>query len=120
MSYAAYKLIHIASILFLFTTIGGVALYGANGGTKQNNVGRIWVAAIHGLTLAFIFISGFGLIAKIGTGFQAWVWAKVALWFVIGGIAMLPLRKQSLGLPYLVVMPLLGAVAAFLALFKPI
>ena len=111
MSYLAYKLIHIVGILFLFTTIGGVALYAANGGTKEKNVGRLWVAVIHGLALAFIFISGFGLIARLGTGFQAWVWAKVALWFLIGALALAPLRKQSLGLPYLVIMPLLGAIA---------
>lgn len=119
MSYTAYKLIHIIGILFLFTAAGGVALYAANGGTKGNNVGRVWVSAIHGLTLVLILVSGFGLVARLGTGFQAWVWAKVALWFVIGGIALMPLRKQSLGLPFLVGLPLLGAVAAFLALFKP-
>ncbi len=119
MSYTAYKLIHIVGILFLFTAAGGVALYAANGGTKEGNVGRVWVSAIHGLSLALIFISGFGLVARLGTGFQPWVWAKVALWLVIGGVALMPLRKQSLGLPYLVLFPLLGAVAAFLALFKP-
>ena len=119
MPYTVYKLIHIASILFLFTTVGGVALYAANGGTKASNIGRRWVSVIHGLTLMFILVSGFGLVARLGTGFEPWVWAKVALWLVIGGIALMPLRKQALGLPFLVIMPLLGALAAFLAIFKP-
>ena len=119
MPYEAYKLIHVAGILFLFTTLGGVALYAANGGTKENNVGRKWVAALHGLTLVTIFISGFGLVARIGTGFQPWVWMKVGLWFLIGTIALMPLRRQHLGLPFFIGLPLLGAIAAFLAIFKP-
>lgn len=119
MSYSAYKLIHVIGIIFLFTTAGGVALFAANGGTKESNVARKAVAAIHGLTLVVLLISGFGLVARLGTGFQGWVWAKFALWFVIGSFALLPLRKPELGLRFFYFVPLLGAVAAFLALFKP-
>ena len=119
MSYSAYKLIHIIGILFLFTTAGGVALYVANGGTKANNVARKWVAVIHGLTLVIILVSGFGLVATIGTGFAGWVWAKFLLWFLIGSFALLPLRKQNLGFPFFFLIPALGAISAFLAIFKP-
>ena len=119
MPYTLYKLIHVASILFLFTTAGGVALYVANGGTKENNIARKWVAAIHGLTLVLILVSGFGLVARLGTGFQTWVWVKFALWFVIGSFALLPLRKTHLGYRFFFLIPLLGAVAAFFAIYKP-
>lgn len=119
MPYTVYKLIHIIGILFLFTTAGGVALYAANGGKKDENVARTWVAVIHGLTLVVILISGFGLVAKIGTGFQMWVWAKFALWFVIGSCALLPLRRTEFGYRLFFLIPLLGALAAFLAIFKP-
>lgn len=119
MSYLAYKLIHLIGILFLFTTAGGVALYMANGGSRENNVARKWVSAIHGITLVLIIISGFGLIARLGTGFQTWFWVKLAIWFVIGSLALLPLRKPHLGLRLFLLLPLLGAFAAYVALYKP-
>ncbi len=119
MSYTLYKLIHIIAILFLFTTAGGVALYAANGGTKDDNVAKKWVGAIHGVTLVLILISGFGLVAKIGTGFQAWVWVKFAVWFVVGSLALLPLRKPHYGYRFFFLIPVLGALAAFMAVFKP-
>ena len=37
MSLLFYKVLHILAILFLFTVGGGVALYAANGGTKEGN-----------------------------------------------------------------------------------
>jgi uncharacterized membrane protein SirB2 len=119
MSYTVYKIIHLASILFLFTAAGGVALYAANGGTRENNVAKKWVGAIHGLTLTLILISGFGLVARLGTGFQGWVWVKFAIWFLIGSLALLPLRKPHLGFRFFFLIPALGALAAFMAVFKP-
>ncbi|MCP4205022.1 MAG: hypothetical protein GY769_24200 [bacterium] len=119
MPYTVYKLIHLSAILFLFTTAGGVALYVANGGTRENNVANRWVSAIHGLTLVLILISGFGLVARIGTGFELWVWAKFALWFILGSLALLPLRRPNLGYLFFFLIPLLGGLAASLAIFKP-
>ena len=118
MPYTVYKLIHLASILFLFTAAGGVALYAANGGNRESNVAGRWVSAIHGVTLVLILISGFGLVARLGTGFQLWVWVKFALWFVIGSIALLPLRKPHLGFRWFLLIPLLGAISAYMAVFK--
>ncbi len=119
MPYTVYKLIHVTSILFLFATAGGVALYVANGGTREGNVARKWVSAIHGLALVLIVISGFGLVARLGTGFQLWVWAKFALWFIIGSLALLPLSKPHLGYRLFFLIPFLGGLAAYLAIFKP-
>jgi len=119
MPYTVYKVIHLASILFLFTISGGVALYAANGGTREKNVAKRLVSAIHGLTLVLILVSGFGLIARLGTGFEIWVWAKFSIWFVIGSIALLPLRRPHLGYLFLFLIPTLGALSAFMAIFKP-
>jgi hypothetical protein len=119
MPYTVYKLIHLASILFLFTIAGGVALYAANGGTREKNVAKRLVSVIHGLTLVLILVSGFGLIARLGSGFELWVWIKFAIWFAIGSIALLPLRRPHLGYPFLFLIPILGALSAFMAIFKP-
>lgn len=118
-SYFVFKLVHLIGIFFLITTAGGVALYAANGGNKEDNVGRTWVAAVHGISLMVIVITGFGLVANVQTGFQPWVWAKFALWFLIGSFALMPLRRPKLAVPFYFLIPLLGGVAAWLALFKP-
>jgi len=121
-SYGVYRLIHIVGILFLFLAMGGMALHVANGGTKATNRARGMVAATHGIALFVILLGGFGMLARLGvahTGFPGWVWAKFGIWVVLGGLFMLPYRYPVLARPLWLIVPLLGATAAYLALFKP-
>jgi hypothetical protein len=122
-SYGIYRLIHIVGILFLFLALGGLALHAANGGTKESNRARRLVTITHGVALFIILLGGFGMLARLGighTGFPAWVWAKFGIWVVLGAIVVLPYRFPTLARPLWLIVPFLGAVAAYLALFKPI
>ena len=122
MPYEAYKVLHVLGILFLFVALGGVALHAWNGGTKQENQGRKAATAMHGLGLFFILLAGFGMLARLGIiqgGLPGWVWAKLVLWLVIGGLFLLPYRRPSLAKPVFFLLPLLGALAAALAIYKP-
>ena len=119
MSYTLYKVIHLIAIMVLFTMAGGVALHAANGGDKLSNRARGLVAALHTVALLVIVVSGFGLAARLGVGLPYWVGAKVLLWLVIGAIAYLPYRKPELGKVFLILLPALGAIGAWLALYKP-
>ena len=119
LSYTAYKLLHIAGVLLLFSAIGGIALHAANGGTKQSNAARGLIAALQGVSLLLILVTGFGALARLGAGFPAWAWAKIVVWLVIGAVAMLPYRRPNLAKPFLILMPLMGVIAAFLTLYKP-
>ncbi len=119
MSLLFYKVLHVLAVLFLLTVGGGVALYAANGGTKADNKVRGLIGALHGLGLVVALVSGFGMLAKLGVGFSGWVVAKIALWFVIGILALLPYRKPEWGKALLVLLPILGAIAGYLALYKP-
>jgi hypothetical protein len=121
-SYGVYRLIHFVGIMFLFLALGGLALHAANGGTKTTNRARALVAATHGIALFIILLGGFGMLARLGiahTGFPGWVWAKFGIWLVLGALFMLPYRFPGFARPLWVILPLLGATAAYMALFKP-
>ena len=120
MSLVFYKLLHIAAILTLFTVAGGTALYVANGGDKASNQAKRLVGILHGIALLVALVSGFGALARLGLGFDSvWIFAKLALWLVFGVIVTLPYRYPALGRPLLWLLPLLGLLAAYLALYKP-
>ena len=120
MSLLFYKFFHVAAILTLFTVAGGTALYVANGGDKASNKAKKLVGILHGLALLVALVSGFGALARLGLGFDTvWIWCKLALWLVFGVIVTLPYRYPALGKPLLWILPLLGALAAYLALYKP-
>lgn len=120
MSYATYKLIHLISAFLLFSVAGGVALYAANGGDKAGNTLRRLVAILHGVALLGLLVAGFGLLARLGIGgVPGWVWAKLVLWLLIGGIALVPYRRPALGGHFLWLLPLLGGLSAWIAVAKP-
>ena len=122
MPYEAYKVLHLLGILLLFVALGGVALHAWNGGTKHDNQGRKAAAAMHGLGLFLILLAGFGMLARLGImqgGLPGWVWAKLVLWLLVGGLFLMPYRRPGSAKPVFLLLPLLGALAAVLAIYKP-
>ncbi|MCA0377477.1 MAG: hypothetical protein LCH84_17680 [Gemmatimonadetes bacterium] len=119
-----YEILHIIGIAFVFAAIGGVAIHAANGGDRAASQTRKLVTAVHGTGMLLILVGGFGMLARIGfahgTNFPGWLWAKLAIWLVFGGVALLPYRKPALARPALLVLPLLAGLAAYMALYKPI
>jgi hypothetical protein len=118
-----YKLVHLFSIFLLMALIGGTSLHAANGGSKADNSAQRLVSSLHGLALLLILLTGFGMLARLGIQhnwiFPGWVWGKLIIWLAIGATAMLPYRKPQLAKLFLLLVPLLAAVAAGFALFKP-
>lgn len=117
MSYEFYRVLHIAGIVLLFTSLGALA---AIGGRTGDRVRRI-AAIIHGVAVAVILTAGFGLLARLGMfgGFPPWIWIKLGIWLTLA-LAVLPLRrKPQLASWLLLAFPLLGGIAAWLAVYKP-
>lgn len=122
MPYEVYKVFHLLGILLLFVALGGVALHAWNGGTKQGNQGRRATSVMHGLGLFLILLAGFGMLARLGIiqgGMPGWAWAKLVVWLVVGGLFLMPYRRPNLAKPVFILLPLLGALAAVLAIYKP-
>jgi len=119
MSYASYKVLHLIGILFLFTSLGGLAILARSGSTSS--AARKLAIATHGTALAIILVAGFGLLARLGfmAAIPTWAWLEMGIWLLLA-LAVLPLRRAPrLAGALWIALPLLGGVAAWLAITKP-
>src|SRR5689334_20333237 len=109
-----YEILHIIGIAMVFMSIGGVAVHAANGGTKVTLDTRKLVATMHVTGIFFILVAGFGMLARMGfqhcTNFPGWLWVKIMVWLILGGVTMLPYRWPALARPALLLLPLLAGL----------
>jgi hypothetical protein len=121
MSLVAYRVIHILSMMLMFTALGGL-LFASRAGA-QTGESRKLAGMTHGIALILILVSGFGALAKLGLSNPAiwptWLWLKVLIWLVFGGIIVLIRRAPRFATILWWALPLLGGLAAYLALYKP-
>ena len=70
-----------------------------------------------------ILVSGFGALAKLGLSnpgiWPLWLWLKVLIWLVFGGVTVLIRRAPRFAPVLWWALPLLGGAAAYLAIYKP-
>ena len=120
LSYSVYKLLHYFGMFLIFTAVGGVTVHAAGGGDKESNPARRALAVSHGIGLLLMAVAGFGMLAQIGvSAMGGWLWAKIIIWLVLGAATVLPYKARSLAGAMLMLVPLLGALAAYLAIYKP-
>ena len=122
MSYAFYKTLHLISIVILFSTYGAMIfarLLQREGEEKPRAWGMLM--ALHGVSLATLFVTGFGLIVKLGLSgnWPTWLWVKVGLWLVIGGVVAIIKRAKGglLGVFFAVIA--LASATVYVAVHKP-
>jgi hypothetical protein len=116
-SYEFYKVLHMLGLMVLFFSLGGYTLRSSEGGTKPT---RILLASTHGIGLLLVLVAGFGLLARLKLGgVPGWAWIKVVLWLAFGAAPVLIKRTPERLRPVWVALPLLGAIAAYLAINKP-
>ncbi len=119
MSYLALKVLHITGIMAVFLALGTAAASSLNGSTEKSSRAAKLAGMVHGLALILVLVSGFWLVTKVGVGFGLWVWLKLAIWLVLGAMLALVRRMPQYASLLWFTIPLLGALAAFLALYKP-
>ncbi len=56
---------------------------------------------------------------KLGFPFPLWVWLKLVIWLLIGASIALIRRMPAQARVFWFAFPALGAVAAYLAIYKP-
>ncbi|MCA9709469.1 MAG: hypothetical protein KDK70_26750 [Myxococcales bacterium] len=117
-----YKVLHVLGILLLFATLGGLAVLGLRGGDDRE-VGslRKQLTIGHGVAMLMVFVAGFGMMARLGimSGWPTWIYIKIALWLVLGAAVALVRRVPEMGRVWLVLLPLVGAAAAWVAFTHP-
>jgi len=123
LSHSVYNVLHVIGIVLIMAALGGLALHAMNGGTRESNPSRRLVAGLHGLGVFLVLLGGFGMLARIGfehgTPFPGWLLTKIAIWLVLAGAVVLPYRRPVLARPLLLLLPVLGGVAAVMAIYKP-
>lgn len=118
MSPSIYHILHFIGILMLFLGYG--ALLGRSmAGSSDARVKKLG-SITSGIGLLLMIIAGFGLVAKMyGNSFQPWMIAKVAIWFVLGGLIALINRKPALAVPLWWGLIALGGLAAVMVYIRP-
>ena len=116
MSYELYKVLHLVGVIATFLALGGLAAAAAtNGGERIRRLAGM----MHGFALLVIFVSGFGLLAKLKLGLPAWSLVKIVLWLALGGVIVAMRKLPQLATLWWIILPLAGALAAFLGVYKP-
>lgn len=116
--YQIYKIVHIVSLFGVFMCLGALIIHGMNGGAR-NHPARRWLIVSFSVFMFLTLTGGFGLLARVGTGMQPWVYAKLALWLVVGAFLSVIVRKPQWARANWFVLVLLGITGAWLALYKP-
>ena len=118
MSYLTYKILHLVAILFLFTSLGSLAVLGRTVDHRLRKLAGI----VHGISVMVILVAGFGLLARLGFfgSIPTWAWLKMGVWLLLA-LAAWPLRRRpEWALALWLLLPALGGVAAWLAVAKPL
>lgn len=123
MPYSMYKVIHLFGIFLVLVALDGASLHAIYGGATTPNPARKWIAITHGIGLLIVIVTGFGLLARLGishpAGWPMWVWIKLGIWLVFGGMTVLVAKSPRYAKFFWFVTPLLAALAAYLAINKP-
>lgn len=121
MSLAFYKVLHLFSAFLLFAALGGLTL-AARARRTDADAGRKLAAASHGIALVLLLVTGFGALARLAISspglWPGWVWAKVVIWLALGAALVVRRFPAAAGMLWWL-WPVLGGVAAWLALYKP-
>lgn len=119
--YAVYKAVHYLGIFVLVAALGA-ALGRRLGADLPDPLARRF-AVIHGTALFLVLLGGFGMLARLGVDhgaiFPGWVWAKLGVWSVLGGVLFVAARRPAASPGLLAAAPLLAALAGYLAFSKP-
>lgn len=126
MSPEFYRVLHLFGIFLLFCTLGGLTMLawqtrGAQAVKEEVTAARKRLVMVHGLALIVILVAGFGLMAKLGMmkGWPTWIYGKLAIWVVLGAAATAVRKLADHGKLWIVLLPVFGAVAAYLAILHP-
>jgi len=121
MPFLVYKTFHVIGVMLIVAALGGMAIHAANGGMRDQSLTRRLTTAAHGTGLLLVLVAGFGMLARLGlSATGGWVVIKVVIWVALGAAAAVPYRRPQFARATFLLVPLLAALAAIVAITKPL
>jgi hypothetical protein len=119
MSYEFYKVLHLTGIILLFTGLVTLLTLKVSGQALEGKTKK-FAYMTHGLGLLLIFVSGFGLMARLGMiqGFPKWIYIKLAIWLFFGGILAF-IKRNKINWNFYIILICVFMLAAYVAITKP-
>lgn len=114
MTYLIFKIVHLAGIMCLFASLGG--LMAADHRKPATLRG---FTALHGIGLLILFITGFGMQGTGKLGFPLWLILKIVIFFLLGASLVIFKRRLIPTKIAMTVVILLGTLAGYLAILRP-
>jgi hypothetical protein len=105
---------HIVGAFLLFSAVGALCL-----GAADDPRGRKLGAMGHGIGLVLLLLTGLGIVFRGDIGMPLWVLLKIAIWVVMSVSLVVIRRAPGLRLPLFFLLPVLGGIAAWLAIARP-
>ena len=123
-SYQVYKVVHIIGIILLMAGLGAAISYALAASAPGLVAPRRLIGAFHGTGAFLILLGGFGMLARLGimqggASFPGWLWVKLVIWALLVAALIVARRRPSLVRPVLFSLPVLGGLAAYMAIYKP-
>ncbi len=122
-SYQLYNVVHIVGIVCIMAGLGGIALTAGSAGSEARSTRQL-AMVFHGVGAFLILLGGFGMLARLGIvqgmSWPGWVWGKAVVWGILGIAVLFPYRFPGTARPLLLLLPILGGLAAYLAIYKPL
>lgn len=122
MPYEIYKILHLVGIFLLTSGLVGILALVWSGHGPSGKV-KTFAFITHGVGLALLLVSGFGLLARIGipqgSGMPFWIYVKLVIWLIFGGLIALLKRKGQIGWPLYFVLIAIFTTAAYFGVYKP-
>ena len=115
MPHSLYLVLHLLGIFLVTLSIGGTLIQKQIGDQTPVKL----LAMLHGFGLFFLFLAGFGLIARLGISwpFPTWIWLKLAIWLAFGAFPTLS-AKMSTKVAWTLAI-IIFLCAAVLGVYKP-
>jgi hypothetical protein len=123
-AYLLLKTFHLVGVFLAIIGVAGLATHAANGGRKSENAVYGLLSGLHGVGLLLVILCGGGMLMQVmrtpGIPSPAWIAAKLVIWTLFAFAAVVPYRWPRLARGMLVAgLPVLGALAAVVAVLKP-
>ena len=122
LDHSTWKILHLVGIGLIFMSVGGLSLNALAGGSKESLKGKGWklVLVSRELGIVLALVSALGMLSGIeGWSKQGWIHAKFTLWLIIAAMGAIVVRKPQIANWVWITLPILLAVAAWLAGTKP-